>query len=312
MRWQLEPGPWLPPPSDRVGAYDKVARTGDCRGGPAHLALGFVTRKRRTTPMSDDDVVRPTCRLGLLGWVLAAAIIVASVANFVRIDSASHSTYRHTDQLGATDGDPSWWWAWRSYSLLVRTRQAKDPESGSCSEELTRAPETLESDIWDDVPGFPKREPRQDPYNATGTEPATHPQTYQAFMRERAVSRDIIRVFMVGGHVETGDSGSLDRIGCSGEEMSGAPWWVGTRLSPAPTPMGGEAVRCLGIHPPRTMWWAWSGTATATAGLIHMRRPAPGVGSCLISSSQPLPCPNLTPPPSGSGSHRPVSRNRPG
>ena len=41
--------------------------------------------------MSDDDVVRPTCRLGLLGWVLAAAIIVASVANFVRIDSASHS-----------------------------------------------------------------------------------------------------------------------------------------------------------------------------------------------------------------------------
>ncbi len=35
---------------------------------------------------------RPTGRgLGLFGWVLAAVIIVASVANFVRIDSASHS-----------------------------------------------------------------------------------------------------------------------------------------------------------------------------------------------------------------------------
>lgn len=42
---------------------------------------------------------------------------------------------------------------------------------------------------------------------------------------------------------------------------------------------------------------AWSATATATTGLIHMRRPAPRVGSCLIASSQLSPCPNLTPPP---------------
>jgi hypothetical protein len=90
-----------------------------------------------------------------------------------------------------------------------------------------------------------------------------------------------------------------------------APWLIRTRLSPAPTPMWGEAVRCLGIHPPRTRWWAWSGTATATAGLIHIRRPAPRVGSCLISSSQPSPCPNLTPPSPGSGSHRRASRRTP-
>jgi hypothetical protein len=42
--------------------------------------------------MSDGNVVRPTGRgLGLFGWVLAVVITVASVANFARIDSASHS-----------------------------------------------------------------------------------------------------------------------------------------------------------------------------------------------------------------------------
>ncbi len=78
----------------RVRVYDKVARAGDSRErpDPTDPALGCVTRRMSSNPMSVDNVVRPTRRgLGLLGWVLVAVVMVASVANFVRIDSASHS-----------------------------------------------------------------------------------------------------------------------------------------------------------------------------------------------------------------------------
>ncbi len=73
----------------------------------------------------------------------------------------------------------------------------------------------------------------------------------------------------------------------------GAPWLVGTRLSPAPAPMGGEAVRCLGIHSPRTSVvgmeryghsnsWAHSHASTRTTGGVM-----PDIELAAVAVSEP-------------------------
>ncbi len=72
-----------------------------------------------------------------------------------------------------------------------------------------------------------------------------------------------------------------------------APWLVGTRVSPAPAPMWGEAVRCLGIHPPRTSVvgmeryghsnsWAHSHASTRTSGGVM-----PDIELATVAVSEP-------------------------
>ena len=152
----------------------------------------------------------------------------------------------------------------------------------------------------------------QDPCNATEQTPAAPPQTYQAFMREWVVSSGVVsRSLWWVGALDTPTACSADR-GLAVRSGDGcAPWLVGhgcCRLQPR---CGARRFGAWAFIRHARVWLAWSVTATATAGLIHMRRPAPVVGSCLISSSQPLPCPNLTQPPSSSGSHRHAARRTP-
>ncbi len=75
-------------------------------------------------------------------------------------------------------------------------------------------------------------------------------------------------------------SGSADqrRVVNSRGDRCSKGW--GTRLLPAPAPMWGEAVRCLGIHPPRTMWWRGAVRPQQQLGSITCVDPHHRVGSC--------------------------------
>ena len=190
----------------------------------------------------------------------------------------------------------------------MRERQSKSTKHSSTPGSTSRSAKAKSSEASHSLGDF---RPTPLPNPQSSRPPQTPPN--QAFMRERAVSRGVVSRSSWSAarwKIRRQDRRLGDRLFKSSQVVVVLGWW-GTRLLPAPAPMGGKAVRCLGIHPPRTMWLAWSATATATTGLIHIRRPAPQVGSCLIASSQPSPCPNLTPPPSSSGSHRHASHRTP-